>query len=194
MEEGSGTLTPVSSTASTAVEQQTNSLFPVSPQKSPDIRDATPTPSLSVPRPTSSRPRNRRSFSSAQKFPVLEPSASPFRRQFDLALLWILQVLMLGYLTLIAVKNHVINAFWAIWYDWHAWPSWGKYMIGRDVSGFKKVPRHVAVILNPRQPRREYDADETIRRSLELVTWCACAGIFIVTIYEPTGTLMLGIA
>src|SRR5277367_2946232 len=69
MEEGSGSLTPTSSTASTAVElPNPNHLLP-SPQKSPIVPPASPGASLAVPgRRNSNR---RRSFSSAQKLPVL---------------------------------------------------------------------------------------------------------------------------
>ena len=61
-------------------------------------------------------------------------------------------------------------------------------MIARDISGIRKLPRHVAFILDQRKTRRNYDADESVRRAVEVGTWCTCAGISIVTIYEPTGT------
>ena len=88
MEEiGSGSLTPTSST-STAVEHQTNGLLFA---KSALLSDeASPSPSLGVGR-RPSRSRERKSFSSAQKLPILEPSSSRLRRQFDYLLLWILQ-------------------------------------------------------------------------------------------------------
>ena len=63
-------------------------------------------------------------------------------------------------------------------------------MIQRDITGMR-MPRHVAVILDQRKTRREYDADETVRRAAELATWCACAGISILTIYEPTGMIFV---
>jgi len=62
-------------------------------------------------------------------------------------------------------------------------------MIARDAATIRKLPRHVAVILDQRKTKRSYDADETIRRAVEVTTWCACSGISIVTIYEPTGLL-----
>ena len=189
MEEGSGSLTPISSTASTAVDHQhINDLLP-SPQKSPFAPPVEQPPpsggaSLAVPHRNSTR---RRSFSSAQKLPVLEPSTSPFRRQFDFLLLWILQTVTWWYISVVAIKHRVVNFVWAVWYDWHAWSWWGRYMIVRDVARIRKLPRHVAVILDQRKTRRSYDADETIRRAVEVTTWCASAGISIVTIYEPTG-------
>ena len=60
-------------------------------------------------------------------------------------------------------------------------------MIARDAARIRKLPRHVAVILDQRKTKRSYDADETIRRAVEVTTWCACSGISLVTIYEPTG-------
>jgi len=188
MEEGSGTLSPISSTTSTAVEHQTNELllFSSTPPKSPIIGgDSSST--LAMQRRNPNRPREQRSFSSVQKLPVLEPSTSPVRRRFDLLLLWILQTLTWWYISIVATKRRIVNNIWGLLYDWHARPWWGKYMIQRDIASLRKLPRHVAVILDQRKTRREYDADETLRRATELITWCACAGIYIVTVYEPTG-------
>ena len=61
-------------------------------------------------------------------------------------------------------------------------------MIEWDVSRLHKVPRHVAVILDERKAYREYDTDEIVRRATEFATWCACAGISIITFYERSGT------
>ena len=60
-------------------------------------------------------------------------------------------------------------------------------MIKRDIEYLRKMPRHLAIILDERKMKREYDADETLRRATEMATWCACAGISIITIYEATG-------
>jgi dehydrodolichyl diphosphate syntase complex subunit NUS1 len=189
-EEESGRLSPISSIASTstAVEQQTNGLFFSPSRKSCEEEQSTPTTRFVVPRPNPSRPRERMSFSSAQNLPVLEPSASPFRRRFDFILLWILQTLTWLYVSIAAIKRRVANGVLGIWYNWHAWKWCGKYMIERDIAALQRVPRHVAVILNQRKSRREYDADEIIRRTVDVAIWCACAGISIVTVYEPTGS------
>ena len=60
-------------------------------------------------------------------------------------------------------------------------------MIPRDVAKLPKVPRHIAVILDERKATRGYDADEMVKRATEFATWCACAGIPIITIYERNG-------
>ena len=190
-DEESGTSTPTSSTGSTAVEHpvKVDALLP-SPQKSPLLRPASPrSSSLVVPR-SGSRPRDRRSFSSTQKLPVLEPSSSPIRKQFDFLLLWILQTITSVYLTIIAFKNHIIYTIRGLWYNWHAWAWCAKWMIRRDIAGLHKLPRHIAVILDERKAEREYDSDETVRRTTEFATWCACAGICILTVYERTGIAM----
>ena len=191
MEEiGSGSLTPTSST-STAVEHQTNGLlFAKSALLSDEV---SPSPSLGVGR-RPSRSRERKSFSSAQKLPILEPSSSRLRRQFDYLLLWVLQRVMVVYITVVAWRNRLVYAVWGLWYDWHAWSYWGWYMIQWDVSALRKLPTHVAVILDVKKMSREYDADETVREAVELASWCACVGIPTVTIYEPTGmSLGLGV-
>jgi len=200
-EDQPGTITPVSSSGSTAVEPQfgflRRSLLP-SPQKSPALhpnhRGPPPPPpqskNLSVPRPGGPRaPRNIMSFSTAQKFPDLEPSQSRLRKQLDLLLLWILQFLAGIYITLIASKNRLLYLLYWLWYDWHVWPRYAKTMVAWDVSKLHKLPRHVAVILDQRREKREYDADEMVRRSTEVAVWCACAGIPSVTFYESNGTL-----
>lgn len=185
MEEGSGTLSPISSTASTAVDHPTNDAL-LFPQKSPIIDD-----SSSAMQQRRIPSRERRSFSSAQKLPILEPSSSPLRRNLDFLLLWILQTITWWCISINATKRRIVNTVMSVWYDWHACPWWGEYMIQRDISSLGKIPRHVAVILDQRKLKREYDADETLRRATELVTWCACAGISIVTVYEPTGLRIL---
>src|SRR6202035_5788468 len=122
-----------------------------------------------------------------QKLPILVPSSSRLRKQFDFLLLWVLQSVTVVYITVVAWRHRLVYTVWGLWYDWHAWSYWGRYMIQWDVSGLRKLPRHVAVILDVEKMRREYDADETVRKGVELASWCACAGIPIVTIYEPTG-------
>ena len=67
-------------------------------------------------------------------------------------------------------------------------------MIQWDVAKLGKIPRHVAVILDQRKMRREYDADEIVRRATDISTWCACAGVSMVTVYEPNGCPVYGIA
>jgi hypothetical protein len=183
--EESGSLTPALSTSSTAVEIQTNGLLLPSPQKSPVLEGDSPA-TLAV-RKAGWNNRERRSFSSAQKLPVLEPSRSRLRRRLDLLVLWILQGITSLYLSMLAVKRRVVNLVWELWYNWHAWIWWGRWMIQRDVAGLHKVPRHLAVILDQRRGKLAYDADETVRRVAELAAWCACSGIRMLTVYEPLG-------
>jgi hypothetical protein len=176
----------MSSTASTAVEPPTN-LRHLKSVPNPQDDNPVQSPSLPLPR----RGRNsleKRSFSSANKLPILEPSTSPLRRRFDFLLLWVLQTLTGLYLSIVAWKRFVVNTVWGVWYDWHAWPWCGRTMIAKDVGVLGKVPRHVAVILDQKRHVREYDADEMVRRAVDMATWCACAGISIVTFYEPTGS------
>jgi len=185
----SGSLSPIS-TASTAVDQpSTDHLLyrHPSPQKSPEPNDVE---GASTTLPLPRRRRNslqRKSFSSADKLPILEPSTSPVRRRFDFLLLWILHTFTVWYLAFVAWKRYVVYACWGLWYDWHAWPWYGRTMIQRDIAGFDKLPRHVAVILGEKRAVRKYDADEMVSRVVDVATWCACAGILIVTVYEATG-------
>jgi dehydrodolichyl diphosphate syntase complex subunit NUS1 len=188
----SGTHSPVSAadSASTAVELSPNGLSFGSPPRSPLMdgdkrRELKPTlpPRANMP----FRPQNMRTFSSAKKLPVLEPSSSLLRRRFDLLLLWILHLITALYLWIAAIKHRSKNFVWGLWYDWHAWPIFQDYMIKRDIAILQKIPRHVAVILGQKKAKREYDADESVRRAVEVTRWCAAAGIPIVTVYERTG-------
>jgi hypothetical protein len=185
-EEGSGVLTPISSTASTAVDHPSLSTYFSSPSKSPLVgtgEDATP---ISLGVPVSQRASGI-SFSSVHKLPELEPSPSRLRKQFDFALLRILQFVTWLYLACVGLRHRVLNKVLEVWYGWRAWTWWGEYWIQRDIATFEKIPRHVAAILDVKRPAREYDADEMVQRVVDLATWCSCVGISVVTVYEPTG-------
>jgi dehydrodolichyl diphosphate syntase complex subunit NUS1 len=66
----------------------------------------------------------------------------------------------------------------------HATPQY----IQKDVTGLSKLPNHLSAILRSENPRLSADLDRLIDETAELATWCACAGIPMLSVYEKTGT------
>ncbi|CAG9939260.1 unnamed protein product [Clonostachys rosea f. rosea IK726] len=67
----------------------------------------------------------------------------------------------------------------------HATPQY----IQKDVTGLSKLPNHLSAILRSENPRLSADLDRLIDETAELATWCACAGIPMLSVYEKTGVL-----
>ncbi|KFH44502.1 undecaprenyl pyrophosphate synthase-like protein [Hapsidospora chrysogenum ATCC 11550] len=73
----------------------------------------------------------------------------------------------------------------SILYYHHATPQY----IQRDVTGLSKKPRHLSAVLRSESRRVAVDLDRLIDETAELATWCACAEIPMVSVYEKTGIL-----
>jgi dehydrodolichyl diphosphate syntase complex subunit NUS1 len=71
----------------------------------------------------------------------------------------------------------------SVLYYHHATPQY----IQRDVTGLSKKPRHLSAILRSESRRVAVDLDRLIDETAELATWCACAEIPMVSVYEKTG-------
>ncbi|EGR47652.1 uncharacterized protein TRIREDRAFT_63507 [Trichoderma reesei QM6a] len=74
----------------------------------------------------------------------------------------------------------------SILYYHHATPQY----IRRDVEGLNKKPKHLSAILKTEVDHRaKTDVDRLIEETAELATWCACAEIPMLSIYEKSGVL-----
>lgn len=71
----------------------------------------------------------------------------------------------------------------SVLYYHHATPQY----IQRDVEGLKKKPKHLSAILKSESHRVASDMDRLIDETAELATWCACANIPMLSVYEKTG-------
>lgn len=72
----------------------------------------------------------------------------------------------------------------SVLYYHHGTPQY----IQKDVLGLSKKPKHLSVILRAEQNQRpKADLDRLIDEAAEIATWCACAGIPMLSVYEKTG-------
>lgn len=72
----------------------------------------------------------------------------------------------------------------SVLYYHHATPQY----IRRDVGGLDKKPNHLSAILKVEENQRvKADLDRLIEETAELATWCACANIPMLSVYEKTG-------
>lgn len=76
----------------------------------------------------------------------------------------------------------------SILYYHHATPQY----IRRDIAGLTKKPSHLSAILKTEvnHHRAKNDIDRLIEETAELATWCACAEIPMLSIYEKSGELL----
>lgn len=76
----------------------------------------------------------------------------------------------------------------SILYYHHATPQY----IRRDIGGLTKKPKHLSTILKTEgKHRAKNDLDRLIDETAELATWCACAEIPMLSIYEKSGELTI---
>ncbi|KAK5987581.1 Dehydrodolichyl diphosphate synthase complex subunit NUS1 [Cladobotryum mycophilum] len=62
--------------------------------------------------------------------------------------------------------------------------------IRRDITGLSRKPEHLSAILKTEPNHKpKADLDRLIDETAELATWCACAEIPMLSIYEKTGIL-----
>lgn len=62
--------------------------------------------------------------------------------------------------------------------------------IKRDIVALKKKPNHLSVILKLEENNRtKADIERLLEEVAEIATWCACAEIPMVSVYEKTGIL-----
>lgn len=76
----------------------------------------------------------------------------------------------------------------SVLYYHHATPQY----IQRDVTGLSKKPKHLSALLKPENRRVAADLERLIDETAELATWCACAQIPMLSVYEKTGRLAQG--
>ncbi|KJZ76575.1 hypothetical protein HIM_03911 [Hirsutella minnesotensis 3608] len=74
----------------------------------------------------------------------------------------------------------------SVLYYHHATPEY----IRKDVMGLSRRPKHLSAILKAEENQRaKADLERLIDETAELATWCACAEIPMLSIYEKTGIL-----
>lgn len=81
-----------------------------------------------------------------------------------------------------AVKDQIF----AVLYYHHRTPE----LIQKDVKGLKRKPEHLSVVLKLEDEGHVGAGLEAlVDEAAEIAAWCACAGIPMLSIYEPTGAV-----
>lgn len=73
----------------------------------------------------------------------------------------------------------------SVLYYHHGTPQY----IQKDVTGLARIPTHLSAILRTEGRRHSTDLERLIDETAELATWCACAEIPMLSIYEKSGIL-----
>ncbi|KAI6785881.1 undecaprenyl pyrophosphate synthase-like protein [Emericellopsis cladophorae] len=89
------------------------------------------------------------------------------------------------YIRIRQVINVVSYQLSSVLYYHHATPQY----IQKDVSRLNKLPKHLSAILKSDNRRAAVDLDRLVDETAELATWCACAEIPQLSVYEKTGLL-----
>lgn len=106
------------------------------------------------------------------------------RNQIHLLIFAILHGLFSFYIRLRQTFNLICYQLSSVLFYHHATPQY----IRRDVMGLRRKPAHLSVILKAEElPRAKMDLDRLIDETAEMATWCACAEIPMLSVYEKTG-------
>ncbi|THX84543.1 nuclear undecaprenyl pyrophosphate synthase-like protein [Aureobasidium pullulans] len=82
--------------------------------------------------------------------------------------------------------NNLIDRVFAVLYYHHRTPEY----IQKDVHRLKKLPKHLSVILELDDDRHDNASLESLIHDVcEVAAWSACAGVPLLSIYEPSGVL-----
>lgn len=81
--------------------------------------------------------------------------------------------------------HNLLDRIFAVLYYHHRTPEY----IQKDVQRLKKVPKHLSIILDFDDNGHNSAALESLIHDVcEVAAWSACAGIPLLSIYEPSGT------
>lgn len=89
------------------------------------------------------------------------------------------------YIRIRQMINIVSYQISSVLYYHHATPQY----IQRDITKLNKRPKHLSAILRSENRKNTADVDRLIDETAELATWCACANIPMLSVYEKTGIL-----
>ena len=80
--------------------------------------------------------------------------------------------------------HNLIDRLFAVLYYHHRTPEY----IQKDVHRLKKVPKHLSIILELDDNTRDNSSLEALIHNVcEVAAWSACAGVPLLSIYEPSG-------
>ncbi|PHH93150.1 hypothetical protein CDD83_5 [Cordyceps sp. RAO-2017] len=108
------------------------------------------------------------------------------RHQLHVVVFAILHGIFSVYIRVRKTYNLVCYQVSSVLYYHHATPEY----IRRDVMGLGRRPKHLSALLKAEENQRaKADLERLIDETAELATWCACAEIPMLSVYEKTGIL-----
>jgi dehydrodolichyl diphosphate syntase complex subunit NUS1 len=106
------------------------------------------------------------------------------RNQLYLLTFSVMHIVFSAYLRIRQVWHQVCYRIASVLFYHHRTPA----LIERDVKGLRKLPEHVSVILTSEEGERSGgDLERLINETADIATWCACAGIPMLSVYEKSG-------
>ncbi|RDW60158.1 putative NUS1 [Coleophoma crateriformis] len=109
-----------------------------------------------------------------------------FKAQLHALLYAIIHTIFSIYIRIRVAYHAVKDRVFAVLYYHHRTPE----LIQKDVKGLKRKPEHLSVVLKLEdEARGGAGLEALVDEAAEVAAWCACAGIPMLSIYEPTGIL-----
>ncbi len=88
------------------------------------------------------------------------------------------------YIRLRQIYHTVFDRLLAILYYHHRTPE----LIQKDVRGLSRLPEHLSIILKLEEGTKGgAGLEQLVDEVAEVASWCACAGIPMLSVYERTG-------
>ena len=108
------------------------------------------------------------------------------------ALFFLIQLAFSIYINGRQIYHAILSQIFSILYYHHRSPE----LIQRDIRGLSRLPKHLSIILNldneDGSQRRSEALSKLIDDVAEVVAWCTCASIPVLSVYERTGRTLLG--
>jgi len=141
------------------------------------LKTSLPAPNEPVSTGAARSPSQRRSLLGVRRF---------LKHQVHVFVFAILHGIFSLYIRIRQMWNIVGYQVSSVLYYHHGTPQY----IQRDVMGLKKKPKHLSVMLKVEENHKAVtDLERLIDETAEVATWCACAEIPMLSVYEKTGIL-----
>lgn len=122
--------------------------------------------------------------SQSSQTPRSKPVRVFLRAQIHLFVFHIIHTFFSLYIRIRQAYHMVLDRLLAVLYYHHRAPE----LIRQDIQALNRVPNHLSVILElKRENRGSAGIENLLDEVAEISTWCACAGISTLSIYEKTG-------
>ncbi|KAI5194563.1 nuclear undecaprenyl pyrophosphate synthase-like protein [Aureobasidium subglaciale] len=122
---------------------------------------------------------------SPRKHPRSQPLRQLIKAALHLALYNLIHFAFSVYHRFRVAYHSLIDRIFAVLYYHHRTPEY----IQKDVHRLKKLPKHLSIILELDDNRHDNNSLESLIHNVcEVAAWSACAGVPLLSIYEPSGT------